>query len=92
MITHALQITVFVKDLDETKTFYTEKLGFIVCNDEEFEPGWRFLTVAPSKNNETVLELANANSPEQKALMENKPPVRLWLCLPRMTSKKTTGK
>lgn len=69
MITHALQFTLFVKDLDEAKEFYTKKLGFVVRHDMEFSPGWRFLTVAPQKESETVIELAKADSPERAALI-----------------------
>lgn len=30
MITSAIQVTIFVRDLDEAKAYYTEKLGFHV--------------------------------------------------------------
>jgi predicted enzyme related to lactoylglutathione lyase len=69
MITHALQFTLFVKDLEVAKEFYTKKLGFVVRHDMEFSPGWRFLTVAPQKDSETVIELAKADSPEREALI-----------------------
>ena len=69
MITQALQITVYVEDVDEAKTFYTETLGFVVRSDEEFTEGWRYLTVAPSENSETVLELQQADTPEKTALI-----------------------
>lgn len=69
MITHAIQLTLFVKDLDEAKAFYTKKLGFEVRHDMEFSPGWRYLTVAPQKNSETVLELAKADTSERRALI-----------------------
>lgn len=69
MITRALQVTIFVKDQEEAKKFYTEKFGFAVCMEEEFAPGWSYLTVAPGKSNETVLELAKAGAPEQEALI-----------------------
>ncbi|WP_148497729.1 VOC family protein [Paenibacillus senegalensis] len=57
MITKAIQLTIFVKDQEEAKKFYTEKLGFVVCMEVEFAPGWNYLTVAPAKDNETMLEL-----------------------------------
>ncbi|REK75019.1 VOC family protein [Paenibacillus paeoniae] len=34
-----------------------------------FSPGWSYLTVAPSPNNETVLELVKADTPEREALI-----------------------
>lgn len=69
MITKAIQVTIFVKDQEEAKKFYTEKMGFVVCMEEEFAPGWSYLTVAPNKSNETVLELVKADTPEQEALI-----------------------
>lgn len=69
MITKAIQITIFVEDQDEAKKFYTEKLDFVVRDEIEFEPGWSYLTVAPQEDNETVIELAKADTPEKKALV-----------------------
>ncbi|WP_017726644.1 VOC family protein [Halalkalibacterium ligniniphilum] len=71
MITKAIQITIFVRNQVEAKQFYTEKLGFVVCAEDEFSPGWRYLTVAPHKNNETKLELVTADTPAQQALIGN---------------------
>lgn len=69
MITKAYQLTIFVKDQGEAKKFYTEKLGFVVHADEEFGSEWRYITVAPHKHNESVLELAKADTAEQQALI-----------------------
>ncbi|GAB6926712.1 VOC family protein [Paenibacillus sp. JCM 10914] len=69
MITSAIQVTLFVKDMEASKTYYTEKLGFDVVAEEEFAPGWRYLTVAPHRNNETVLELVQADTPNTEALI-----------------------
>lgn len=69
MITKALQVTIFVKDQDEARKFYTEVLGFVVITDLEFAPGWSYLAVAPDKDNETVLELTKADTPEREALI-----------------------
>lgn len=69
MITNTLQFTLLVEDQDEAKAFYTEKLGFVVQADQSFGPDWRYLTVAPQHNNTTVIELARAETPEQKALI-----------------------
>lgn len=65
MITQAAQVTILVKDLEEAKHFYTQKLGFIVREEIEFSPGWKYLTVSPSPANETRLDLVKANTPEQ---------------------------
>ncbi len=69
MITKPLQITIFVKDLNEAKKFYTEKLGFVVRDETEFQPGWNYLTVAPQEDNETVIELVKADTSENEALV-----------------------
>lgn len=69
MIKQILQITLYVRDYDEAKAFYTEKLGFVVRNDLEFRPGWRYLTVAPSEEATTVIELSKAASAAEEALI-----------------------
>ncbi len=71
MITKAIQITILVKDLDEAKNFYAEKLGFSVCCDQAFSPDWRYLAVAPQNDNATVFELVKAETPEQEKLVGN---------------------
>ncbi|WP_277674593.1 VOC family protein, partial [Piscibacillus halophilus] len=69
MITKGIQITIFVRDQEKAKTFYTEKLGFVVCDEEEFAPGWNYLTVAPQRENEMKLELVQAETREEKQLI-----------------------
>jgi|SRR5690606_3770801 len=71
MITRATQITILVKDVEEAKRFYTEKLGFTVCVDQMFSPDWRYLAVAPQRDNATIFELVNAETPEQHKLVGN---------------------
>lgn len=71
MIIRATQITLLVKDLEEAKKFYIEKLGFVVYTDQMFSPDWRYLTVAPQKDNATVFELVKAETPEQQKLVGN---------------------
>ncbi|SHF11131.1 Catechol 2,3-dioxygenase [Fodinibius roseus] len=71
MITNVIQVTIFVKDQEEAKKFYTEKLGFVVRNEMDFGEDWKYLTVAPNESNETVLELAQADSTEKQALIGN---------------------
>jgi len=69
MITNAAQITVFVKNQEEAKSFYIEKLGFVVCADIELGPGWSYLTVAPNRDNQTMIELVQADTPERQSLI-----------------------
>lgn len=71
MITKATQITILVKNLEEAKAFYTEKLGFSVCADQMFSSDWRYLTVAPQNDNATVFDLVRAETPEQRKLVGN---------------------
>lgn len=71
MITKAVQITILVSNLEEAKKFYTEKLGFSVCADKAFSSDWRYLTVAPQKDNATVFELVKAETSEQEKLVGN---------------------
>ncbi|MDQ0271746.1 VOC family protein [Cytobacillus purgationiresistens] len=69
MITQASQVSILVKDLEAAKQFYTKKLGFIVRDEIEFSPGWKYLTVSPSSANETRLELVKADTPGQEAII-----------------------
>lgn len=69
MIKRALQITILVNDLEEAKQFYTQKLDFEIHTEMEFSEDWKYLTVTPDKENETVIELCMAKNPEQKALI-----------------------
>jgi catechol 2,3-dioxygenase-like lactoylglutathione lyase family enzyme len=47
MIQKMSHVTLFVKNQDEAKDFYTNKLGFEVRTDFTMEGGFRWLTVAP---------------------------------------------
>lgn len=76
MITKAIQISLLVKDQQEAKEFYVERLGFVVCSEMELAPGWSYLTVAPKKENKTQIELVKAESPEQLAMVGNQDAIR----------------
>ena len=39
--------TIIVRDYDEAKNWYTEKLGFVTLIDQKFGPSQRFLLIAP---------------------------------------------
>ncbi len=47
MITDISIVPVFVKDIDEAKTFYTEVLGFTPKDDITLGEGYRWCTVSP---------------------------------------------
>lgn len=74
MLTKPTFTTILVKDQEEAKTFYTEKLGFIVWMDEPFGPELRWLVVAPAKENECMLTLVEADTPAKKAAVGNQAP------------------
>jgi catechol 2,3-dioxygenase-like lactoylglutathione lyase family enzyme len=61
-ITH---VTVIVKNYDEAIQFYTEKLGFELVTDNSFGQGMRWVTVAPSRDNETAIVLVEADSKDK---------------------------
>ncbi|MFD2043097.1 VOC family protein [Ornithinibacillus salinisoli] len=69
MIDSTCQIVLFVKDKEEAKSFYTQKLGFIIRDEEEFNEDWSYLTVAPHTNSEVVIELVEAVTDEEKQLI-----------------------
>ncbi len=77
MITKSRQVSIPVKDLDEARAFYTQKLGFVVRTDVEFSPGWRYLTVAPTENSETVLQLQKVDDPEKQSQIGKSPVMAL---------------
>ncbi|WP_192348752.1 VOC family protein [Algoriphagus sp. Y33] len=66
MLTKVIKITILVNDLEEAKNFYVNKLGFSAVSDMVFSAEWRYLTVAPKKDNATVFEVLKAETPEQK--------------------------
>ncbi len=92
MIVKAAQFTILVKDQQEAKQFYTERLGFVVCSDMEFGPGSRYVTVAPREENETLFELVKADTPAQIALIANRALIKSWSCLKQTILKETTKK
>lgn len=56
--------TVFVDDQDRAKAFYTERLGFVLVDDNAYGPGLRWLTVAsPEEPDGTRLLLNAATGP-----------------------------
>ncbi len=62
MITHT---PVFVIDLDEALTFYTERLGFEVRVDAPAGPAMRWLTVAvPGSDHELLLAAVDQHFPQ----------------------------
>lgn len=57
-IKHITHISVYVHDQDEALAWYTEKLGFKVCDDNsELVPDFRWLTISPSDDSSTQMVL-----------------------------------
>jgi predicted enzyme related to lactoylglutathione lyase len=54
--------TVFVDDQDRAKSFYLEKLGFVLIDDNAYGPGLRWLTVASAEEPDGTRLLLNAAS------------------------------
>ncbi len=48
MITRLARVTIYVRNQDEALAFYTEQLGLEKRSDVLFDPGARWLTVAPA--------------------------------------------
>jgi len=59
--------TIIVRDYDEAKNWYTEKLGFITLIDQKFGPSQRFVLIAPPGSSKEdvgfVLEKARRDDP-----------------------------
>ena len=60
------KIIITVKDYDEALDFYVGKLGFVKLTDKELALGMRWVSVAPSEANETVIVFEKATSESDK--------------------------
>jgi len=58
------QVTLLVKDYDEAKQFFVEKLGFVVVEDKQITESKRWIVVAPSSQSPMGLLLAKARNDE----------------------------
>jgi predicted enzyme related to lactoylglutathione lyase len=59
MIKSVTHVSLLVLDIDEALKFYTEKLGFVIRENEENE-GFRWVTVSPSADSEVQIVLLPA--------------------------------
>jgi predicted enzyme related to lactoylglutathione lyase len=70
MIRKLSVVTIWVKDQDAAKDFYTNKLGFAVRTDDaKTIPGYRWLTVAPVEQKELEIVLGTAMDEHQQSLI-----------------------
>ena len=60
------KIIITVDDYDEALDFYVNKLGFVKVTDKQLAPGMRWVSVAPSASNETVVVFEKATTREDK--------------------------
>jgi catechol 2,3-dioxygenase-like lactoylglutathione lyase family enzyme len=78
---HLGAVTLVVRDYDEAKAWYAEKLGFSVIEDTPLGDGKRWLTLAPSGPHETRLLLARAATADQVARIGDQAGGRVFLFL-----------
>ena len=70
MITNVSIISVFVRDIDEAKTFYTDVLGFVAKDDITLGDGYRWCTVTHPSQPELYLHLTQPGPPRSPELVE----------------------
>ena len=70
MITNVSLITVWVKDMDESKAFWTDVLGFNVGDDIEVGPDFRWLTVTHPSQPELEVHLSIPGPPLSPDLVD----------------------
>src|SRR6476659_3329200 len=63
MITNISIVSVFVKDVDESKRFYTDVLGFEAKDDITLGEGYRWCTVVHPQQPELMVNLAVPGPP-----------------------------
>jgi catechol 2,3-dioxygenase-like lactoylglutathione lyase family enzyme len=77
-----VHVALVVRDYDEAISFYTEKLGFALVEDQyQPEQNKRWVVVAPPGSSGTTLLLARASTPEQEAFIGNQSGGRVFLFL-----------
>ncbi len=68
MITRLSHVTIWVKNQDEAKKFYTDTLGFkVVFDDSTTMPGYRWLTVSAPQQDGLEIILNLAREPQETA-------------------------
>jgi predicted enzyme related to lactoylglutathione lyase len=70
MITNVSIISVFVRDIDEAKTFYTDVLGFVAKDDITLGDGYRWCTVTHPTQPELNLHLTHPGPPLSPELVD----------------------
>ncbi len=70
MITNVSIVSVFVKDVDESKKFYTDVLGFQEKDDITLGDGYRWCTVVHPSQPELAVNLAIPGPPHTDELVQ----------------------
>ena len=78
---HLACVCLLVRDYDEAKSYYVDKLGFEVIEDSALGEGKRWVLVAPPGSRETRLLLARAASPAQSGRVGDQTGGRVFLLL-----------
>ena len=78
---HLGSICLLVRDYDEAKAWYIDKLGFELVEDTPLGDGKRWVLLAPPGSRETRLLLAQAAGPEQAARIGDQAGGRVFLFL-----------
>ena len=68
-------VTIYVRDLDQSLSFYLEQLGFQLIFDARIQPGRRFVTVAPPDGTANLTLVAPDPGSEQLKLIGRPMPV-----------------
>jgi catechol 2,3-dioxygenase-like lactoylglutathione lyase family enzyme len=79
---HLAHISLVVRDYDESLSFYVDKLGFTLVEDNQ-EPSKRWVTIRPpgASPDATTILLARASTPEQLAVIGSQTGGRVFLFL-----------
>lgn len=74
-------VSLIVRDYDEARAWYCNKLNFMLIEDTSLGDGKRWLLIAPSRSSETRILLAKAANPEQESRIGNQTGGRVFLFL-----------
>lgn len=78
---HLGSICLLIRDYDEAKAWYLDKLDFELVEDMPLGDGKRWVLLAPPGSRETRLLLAQASGPEQSARIGDQTGGRVFLFL-----------
>lgn len=74
-------VSFLVRDYDEAISYFTHKLGFIVCEDTPISKYKRWVTVSSGKESSFKLLLAKAKNSEEESRIGNQTGGRVFLFL-----------